>query len=60
MLLKQIELDTLRDEIRNKVINEVIPAQYLDERTVVHINPCGRFVIGGPQVITFELLIISK
>ncbi|CAH0725334.1 unnamed protein product, partial [Brenthis ino] len=46
---EKIELDTLRDEIRNKVINEVIPAQYLDERTVVHINPCGRFVIGGPQ-----------
>lgn len=27
----------------------VIPAKYLDDRTVYHIQPSGRFVIGGPQ-----------
>ncbi|KAJ2952120.1 hypothetical protein O0L34_g4395 [Tuta absoluta] len=46
---EKITLDVLREEIRERVIKEVIPAQYLDERTVVHINPCGLFIIGGPQ-----------
>jgi len=27
----------------------VIPAQYLDEKTIFHLNPSGRFVIGGPH-----------
>lgn len=46
---EKITLETLREEIREKVIKDVIPAQYLDDRTVVHINPCGLFIIGGPQ-----------
>lgn len=46
---EKIELETLRDEIKEKVIKEVIPAQYLDDKTVIHINPCGLFTIGGPQ-----------
>jgi S-adenosylmethionine synthetase len=41
------------DEIRHTVIEEVVrhavPASLLDDRTVFHINPTGRFVIGGPQ-----------
>jgi len=32
-----------------KVVNTTIPKQYLDEKTVFHINPCGNFVIGGPM-----------
>jgi len=32
-----------------KLILKIIPAQYLDDRTVYHLNPSGRFVIGGPQ-----------
>lgn len=47
---EKITLDELRAEIKTKVINEVIPAQYLDDNTVIHINPCGLFIIGGPQV----------
>jgi S-adenosylmethionine synthetase len=31
------------------VVNHVIPKQYLDSDTVYHIQPSGRFVIGGPQ-----------
>merc|ERR1711894_372206 len=31
------------------VVRHVIPAKYLDDKTVYHIQPCGRFVIGGPQ-----------
>jgi len=36
-------------ELMEKVIKVVIPAQYLDDKTIYHINPSGRFVIGGPQ-----------
>ena len=32
-----------------QVVNEVIPKQLLDENTIYHIQPSGRFVIGGPQ-----------
>ena len=32
-----------------QVIREVIPARYLTPDTVYHVNPCGEFVIGGPQ-----------
>ncbi|RDH86432.1 MAG: hypothetical protein DIZ80_00010, partial [endosymbiont of Galathealinum brachiosum] len=45
-----ITVDELRLSIRENVINKVIPAKYLDENTVFHIQPSGRFVIGGPQV----------
>jgi S-adenosylmethionine synthetase len=42
-----------RDEIRRtvieKVIRPVIPAALLGDDTVFHINPTGRFVVGGPQ-----------
>ena len=30
-------------------LQEVIPARYLDDRTIYHIQPSGRFVVGGPQ-----------
>ncbi|HYC58286.1 MAG TPA: methionine adenosyltransferase [Thermoanaerobaculia bacterium] len=39
----------LRDAIIENVIRPVIPAELVDDRTVFHINPTGRFVIGGPQ-----------
>merc|ERR1711936_56027 len=45
----KISLDTMRQEIFDKVIKTTIPAQYLDANTVCHINPCGDFVIGGPM-----------
>jgi S-adenosylmethionine synthetase len=41
--------DELRAEILKHVIQAVIPAQLLDEDTKYHINPTGRFVIGGPM-----------
>lgn len=43
-----IELDQLRKDVLEKVIKEVIPAKYLDKQTSYHINPCGKFVNGGP------------
>ena len=41
--------DELRADIQKHVIQAVIPARLLDEYTHYHINPTGRFVIGGPM-----------
>ena len=41
--------DELRSDILKHVIQAVIPANLLDEDTKYHINPTGRFVIGGPM-----------
>lgn len=43
-----IELDILRHDIMENVIKYVIPNNLLDDNTKYHINPTGRFVIGGP------------
>ncbi|HEX8949164.1 MAG TPA: methionine adenosyltransferase [Dissulfurispiraceae bacterium] len=45
-----ITLKEMREDIIEKVIKPVIPSELLDEESIVyHINPTGRFVIGGPQ-----------
>jgi S-adenosylmethionine synthetase len=41
--------DELRSDVLKHVIQAVIPAELLDEDTKYHINPTGRFVIGGPM-----------
>ena len=43
-----IDLDTLKKDIKEKVINKVVSEKLLDENTRYFINPTGRFVIGGP------------
>jgi len=45
---EDVSLETLRQEVKDKVIKATIPERYLDENTKYHINPCGNFVIGGP------------
>ena len=46
--LEDVSLDELKKDIKEKVINKVIPNNLLDENTKYYINPTGRFVIGGP------------
>jgi S-adenosylmethionine synthetase len=41
--------ETITKEIIEKLIKPVIPAQYLDAKTIYHVNPTGRFVVGGPH-----------
>ncbi|KAJ5459407.1 hypothetical protein N7530_011351 [Penicillium desertorum] len=44
-----VSTEELRAVIKEKIVRKVIPAELLDDRTVYHIQPSGRFVIGGPQ-----------
>ncbi|KAJ6042365.1 uncharacterized protein N7446_013431 [Penicillium canescens] len=44
-----VSTEELRSVIKEKIVRKVIPAELLDDRTVYHIQPSGRFVIGGPQ-----------
>ncbi len=41
---KRISSDVIKE-----VVKHVIPAEYLDRKTIYHINPTGRFVVGGPH-----------
>ena len=45
---EEITQEQLKNDIKEKVINAVIPKNLLDENTKYFINPTGRFVIGGP------------
>uniref|UniRef100_A0A8C2G5B5 S-adenosylmethionine synthase n=1 Tax=Cyprinus carpio TaxID=7962 RepID=A0A8C2G5B5_CYPCA len=44
-----ISLEEQQRILKEKVIKAVVPAKYLDDKTVYHLQPSGRFVIGGPQ-----------
>ncbi|XP_028279522.1 S-adenosylmethionine synthase [Parambassis ranga] len=44
-----ITLDEQQKVLKEKVIDTVVPAKYLDDKTIYHLQPSGRFVIGGPQ-----------
>lgn len=44
-----IDMETLRREMKENVIMQVLPQDMVDENTKIYINPTGRFIIGGPQ-----------
>jgi S-adenosylmethionine synthetase len=45
----QVETAKLREDIEREVIRAVLPKELLDGATKIHINPTGRFVVGGPH-----------
>ncbi len=44
----EVSLDDLRAGVMEHIIRPVLPAEWLHEKTLYHINPTGKFVIGGP------------
>jgi len=45
----EVGYDQLRKDIVEKVIRTTIPGELIDDDTVFHVNPTGRFVVGGPM-----------
>jgi S-adenosylmethionine synthetase len=43
-----VKIEQIRADLMEQVVKAVVPAQYLDAKTIFHLNPSGRFVIGGP------------
>jgi len=41
--------DEIAADLKEHVIKPIVPEKYLDEKTIFHLNPSGRFVIGGPH-----------
>ncbi len=46
---EDVDMETLRKDVKKYVIDSVIPANLIDSNTKIFINPTGRFVVGGPQ-----------
>ena len=44
----EVDLKTLQEAVMDEVIKPVLPAEWISKDTKFHINPTGRFVIGGP------------
>jgi S-adenosylmethionine synthetase len=45
----EVKTEQLREEVIDHIIRPTLPAELLDAKTKYHINPTGRFVVGGPQ-----------
>src|SRR6202051_1106929 len=44
----EVSTKTLREAVMEEILKPVLPAKWIDKRTKYHINPTGRFVVGGP------------
>lgn len=47
-----IDIDTIRKDIKENIITKVIPSNLIDNKTRILINPTGRFILGGPVADT--------
>ncbi|MBE6627041.1 MAG: methionine adenosyltransferase [Ruminococcaceae bacterium] len=45
----EVTLEQIRADVIEHVIKPTVPADMLDDETIIHVNPTGRFVIGGPM-----------
>jgi S-adenosylmethionine synthetase len=45
---EDVSTKTLREAVMEEILKPVLPAKWIDKRTKYHINPTGRFVVGGP------------
>jgi S-adenosylmethionine synthetase len=45
----EVKYKTLREAVMDLVIDKVMPKKLIDKNTKFHVNPTGRFVVGGPQ-----------
>jgi len=46
---EHIQNDEMRKQLKEKIIDQVIPKNLLDDKTIYHLQPSGKFVIGGPM-----------
>merc|ERR1711988_1989284 len=44
-----VDQEQIEKDLKEHVIKPVVPEKYLDDKTIYHLNPSGRFVIGGPH-----------
>lgn len=44
-----VTIEKLRQDLMEHVVKPVVPAKFLDDNTIYHLNPSGTFIIGGPQ-----------
>ena len=45
---EDVSQDEIKAKVREKIINPIIPTEWIKEDTKIYINPTGKFVIGGP------------
>ncbi|OTB00033.1 hypothetical protein M426DRAFT_324609 [Hypoxylon sp. CI-4A] len=45
----EVNTEQVRKELKTKIIDQVVPKQYIDDDTILHLQPSGLFIIGGPQ-----------
>jgi len=45
----EITLEQIKKDVTEYVIKACIPEKYMGTKTIIHVNPTGRFVVGGPQ-----------
>ncbi len=44
-----VSYETLRADVVEQVVRAALPSDWIDSKTVIHVNPTGRFVVGGPM-----------